>query len=235
MNEIVWPVMAIAGDHIVDEFRPFCDRVEVAGSILRRKQYPGDVEIVCIPKPGISEASTEQMFAVNAKKTEDVPDQLTKYLAAEVADEGRHPVWWKRKKTTGAVAGFGPKNKLVFRRWTWDVATTIPIPPTVKVDVFSATAETWGAIMAIRTGPSELNQFIAVRAKKLGIKLTVRDGGFFMGDGTLIQCATEEKFFETIQIPFVPAPERTAEFISELQEQDHDHGDTQLCRCRIVG
>lgn len=35
---------------IVKELGPFCSRVEVAGSIRRKKKNPGDVDIVLIPK-----------------------------------------------------------------------------------------------------------------------------------------------------------------------------------------
>lgn len=35
--------------YVVDQLRPLCDRIEVAGSIRRRKPTIGDIEIVCIP------------------------------------------------------------------------------------------------------------------------------------------------------------------------------------------
>jgi len=35
---------------ICNLLEPFCERVEVAGSIRRGKENPGDIEIVCIPK-----------------------------------------------------------------------------------------------------------------------------------------------------------------------------------------
>ena len=35
---------------IVDKLNPHCERIEVAGSIRRRKAEVGDIEIVCIPK-----------------------------------------------------------------------------------------------------------------------------------------------------------------------------------------
>jgi len=38
-------------ERIIDEIRSFCDRVEVAGSIRRRKSEVRDVDLVMIPKP----------------------------------------------------------------------------------------------------------------------------------------------------------------------------------------
>lgn len=36
---------------IVKELSPYCERIEIAGSIRRRKPEVGDIEIVAIPKP----------------------------------------------------------------------------------------------------------------------------------------------------------------------------------------
>lgn len=35
----------------MEQLRPFCDRIEIAGSIRRKKKEVGDIEIVAIPKP----------------------------------------------------------------------------------------------------------------------------------------------------------------------------------------
>lgn len=36
---------------IVEELSPYCERIEIAGSVRRRKPEVGDIEIVAIPKP----------------------------------------------------------------------------------------------------------------------------------------------------------------------------------------
>ena len=38
-------------ERIKAELAPHCDRIEIAGSIRRRKAFVGDIEIVAIPKP----------------------------------------------------------------------------------------------------------------------------------------------------------------------------------------
>ncbi len=38
-------------DSALKELKPYCDRIEIAGSIRRKKAYPNDIEIVCIPQP----------------------------------------------------------------------------------------------------------------------------------------------------------------------------------------
>jgi len=39
----------VAGKYI-DLLKPFCDRIQVAGSVRRKRPRVGDIEIVCIPK-----------------------------------------------------------------------------------------------------------------------------------------------------------------------------------------
>lgn len=49
-------------DKIVNDLRPVCERIEIAGSVRRRKPKVGDIELVCIPRrqenlfgePGVS-------------------------------------------------------------------------------------------------------------------------------------------------------------------------------------
>lgn len=36
-------------DYIVSQLQPFCSKIEVAGSIRRRKSWVNDIDIVCIP------------------------------------------------------------------------------------------------------------------------------------------------------------------------------------------
>ncbi len=41
-------------DKILVELSPSCERIEIAGSVKRRKLYPGDIEAVCIAKHQLS-------------------------------------------------------------------------------------------------------------------------------------------------------------------------------------
>ena len=40
----------IIAESVVNKLSPYCDRIQVAGSIRRKKKYVSDIEIVCIPK-----------------------------------------------------------------------------------------------------------------------------------------------------------------------------------------
>lgn len=50
-------------ERIREELAPFCDRIEIAGSIRRRCPLVGDIDIVALPKPG-------QFLALQARARE---------------------------------------------------------------------------------------------------------------------------------------------------------------------
>jgi DNA polymerase/3'-5' exonuclease PolX len=70
--------------------RPACTRVEIAGSIRRRRPDVGDIELLCIPKYG---------------GPVDLLDSLLRRLIAEGALD------YRRNKRGSTV--YGPKNKLL--------------------------------------------------------------------------------------------------------------------------
>lgn len=47
-------------EQVVSELGPMCDRIEIAGSIRRRKQEVGDIDLVILPKPGQIRAIKER-------------------------------------------------------------------------------------------------------------------------------------------------------------------------------
>jgi DNA polymerase/3'-5' exonuclease PolX len=67
---------------VVEQLKPHCERIEIAGSIRRKKADCGDVEIVVIPKP-YSTGLLESGFATVVNKWQKVKGELefgkTKY------------------------------------------------------------------------------------------------------------------------------------------------------------
>lgn len=108
---------------IVAKLRPHCERIEIAGSIRRRKPLVGDIEIVCIPKLienidllGEQSARRSSKWADAVRSLGDIikgdPD-TGKYIQVELQDEMH-----------GGIA----------------------------CDIFTAHYRNWGLIYAIRTG-----------------------------------------------------------------------------------
>jgi hypothetical protein len=129
-----------AAEYLLEQLRPHCERIEIAGSIRRQKDFVKDIEIV----------------AIGARGTEPVPgslfeerecDRLASWLDAIVA-AGRHHAIIRPKVHAGRTAPWGPKYK---KLWVTHQDVTFP------VDLFLATRDNWGPLMVIRTGPAEFS------------------------------------------------------------------------------
>lgn len=70
----------------VEQLRPHCDRIEIAGSIRRRKEMVKDIEIVAIPKPystGLFESGIATVVNQWAKVKGDLPCKYTQRILPE--------------------------------------------------------------------------------------------------------------------------------------------------------
>ncbi len=189
-------------ERLVEQLRPYCERIKIAGSIRRRKWDVGDIELLCIPKYR-TETRPVDMF-----KTEDVDvDELDEYLAWQSDDSGRHAVvkavFTRRLKSNGAIAGFGLKNKLLLH-----------LESGIPVDVFITTRENWGMALMVRTGPADfVREGIMARLLKLRHKGHAYGGitlNTWLGDTgqTEVDCPDEETVFEHLKIAYQPPEAR---------------------------
>lgn len=126
---------------VLGELRPYCDRIEIAGSVRRRKETVKDVEILAIPKAG-----RVDLFG------KAFSDALTDYLESQIG-QGR----WELRPSKIGVTSFGPANKLLLYGG-------------FPVDIFSATERNWGMGMFVRTGPAEWNIKAMSTFRRLGME-----------------------------------------------------------------
>lgn len=135
--------------HFLPQMQPFCDRIEIAGSVRREVQWINDIEVVAIPKSTLVdvEDSPGDMFNPPTTKKVRMRDpgwgQTIERLAAEIV-RGRKV---HEAKATQFITHNG-----------------------IKVDLFTAVPDSWGYIMAIRTGSVTYSQGLASRWVKLGYK-----------------------------------------------------------------
>lgn len=59
-------VLALA-NKIVGQLKPFCTKVEIAGSIRRKKKNPGDIDIVLIAKKEENKEKIKEMLSMKGK------------------------------------------------------------------------------------------------------------------------------------------------------------------------
>ena len=144
-------------EQIVEQIRFYCERIEVAGSIRRKKSEVRDIDIVLIPKPLL----WHRIIAT-----------LQRNMDAKVVKRGDN------------IAQLTIKD--------------------VNVDLYSATEQTWGALLLIRTGSAEHNIKLSKRALSMGMKLT--HSGLTKG-GKVI-ASTEKEIFEALGSSYVEPEER---------------------------
>ena len=178
---------------IVAQLAPHCERIEIAGSIRRRKTEPNDIEVVAIPKPydvGLFESGLAKV--VNRwPKGELGPDcRYTQRLVPLVA-----PLEMELAQITGS----GP----------FKVGD-------VKLDLFLVTPQTWGLQLAVRTGSASFShKVLAARWSRIGYRgdggvLYPEDGSDLHGAGP-VTFAEEEDLFRFLGVPWVPPEQREVE------------------------
>lgn len=173
---------------------PACERLIVAGSLRRRKERVGDVEILFIPKFESVAPAKDDFFEVK----KPVPVALTDAVIARLEADG---VLERRTNINGSVM-FGPKNKLMLHK-----ASGVP------VDLFTATAENWWNYLVCRTGPAESNTRICMAAQERGWKWNPYGPGFTRGGEPagppeVRRMESEREVFEFVMLPFKEPWER---------------------------
>ncbi len=130
-------------NELVDELRPACTRIEIAGSIRRGKAEPRDIEIVAVP-------DLTPLPRLRAEFGKPVPVQHKTRLDKIVTE-------WDAAGRVHLKAN-GEKYKKI-----WMARESI------QLDLFLVTPPAeWGVQMVIRTGPSEFSHWCVTRRKMGG-------------------------------------------------------------------
>lgn len=151
---------------LIEQMRPFCERVEIAGSIRREKPEVKDIEIVAIPK-------YEQMPI--EEQVRDLFSSPPRMGAANMLH------FWAMKLSTirwikpgtSDIVDWQPKPDGKYWRGLVDNE--------IKLDLFIAQPNNFGIIYLIRTGPASWSQRLVTRKKFGGLM----PEGFCVKDGFL--------------------------------------------------
>lgn len=165
---------------LIADLKPFCHRVEIGGSVRREKAEVKDIEIVCIPKFADVGTGQATLFGGETTITENL---LFSYLAG---------------KSEYPIVKMGDKYCQFEYVGDWR-------KDDIKVDVFTATPETWGYIFMIRTGPAEFSKWVVTELKKRGY--TPKDGAVRHGD-LRINTLDEEMVFRLLGIDWIEPEHR---------------------------
>lgn len=164
---------------------PFCEKIEIAGSLRRHRAHVGDIELLFVPKlvpppqdllPGLIDK--KPISFCNA--TNEAIEQL---LSVGVIQ--------KRKNSKGSFI-WGEQNKLAVH-----VGSQIP------VDFFSTTPKNWFVSLVIRTGGKQTNIALAMAARKSGLKLNPYGEGYTdLKTGRVLSCNCESEVFSFVGLPY---------------------------------
>jgi DNA polymerase/3'-5' exonuclease PolX len=142
---------AAIAQQLVQSMAPYCQRIEIAGSIRRRKSEVKDIEIVAIPgweeRADPSDLFGERRLQVNLLHEWATGPQCSVQLQ------------WIKPGTPDIVPW---KVEAEGRYWRG------LLPEDIKLDLFLCEPENWGAIFLIRTGSAEFSYAVATHAKKIG-------------------------------------------------------------------
>lgn len=175
-------------DNIKAALSPACERIEIAGSIRRRKPTVGDIEIVAIPRLCPDLAAQLSLFGE--------PPKMVSALDLLLENMVRNKDNFRR----------GDKNGDLYKNFFVEIDED---GSAVGLDLFVTTAAQWGYIYALRTGPGEFNQAWVTQKSKGGLLPSNYSfsGGWLYKYGQCIPTPEEAVVFALIG-GAIPATER---------------------------
>lgn len=167
------------------ELAQYCDHIEIGGSIRRKKEEVGDIELVCIPKKVL--VPTAQTALDGSRITLYSNPLFTRLKSYNVLKMGERYAKIQLDLTE-------------CDDWTEEVYGEEKY---LKADIFTATPETWGYIFLLRTGPAEFSKFIVTELKKRGF--TPKDGAIYAGGKSLtpLHTPTEADVFALLRADWI--------------------------------
>jgi DNA polymerase/3'-5' exonuclease PolX len=188
--------LAIA-EGLVNDLRPACERIEIAGSLRRGKPQVHDIEIVAVPR-------IEQVAVGLLSDVTESIDRLELLVAAMLADGvlERRPV--ENHRADGSIDvqfKLGPAFKAL-------LCLRVPL------DLFIVRPPaTWGVIFGLRTGPGDWNTRLVDECKAIGRRVAggqVEAWSGALGRWEAVPTPEERDFFRALGQPWVEPPERHA-------------------------
>jgi len=161
-----------------------CERVEIAGSLRRKKPQVSDIELLFIPKMGDSGADFFEKTEIS--------------LADRLIDGWLQDGLLAKRPSKTGVFTWGNSNKLA-----------IHVPSGIPVDLFATTAEKWWNALVCRTGGKENNLLLTKAALAKGFSFEAYGKGFRNLRGCEDhQCTSERDVFDFIGLPYKEPQDR---------------------------
>jgi DNA polymerase/3'-5' exonuclease PolX len=198
-------------ERLVELMRPYCTRIEIAGSLRRGNPVVKDVEIVAIPvweelKPLLAQSSffgmdevVEQAGRVNL---------LHRWAERETNQGGRlhGQINWIKAGQNPEPLNRAPFPEKLYWRAIIPAGTSLNTFHDVKLDLFLAGEDNWGSIFVYRTGSRDFN-IAWLRWMKAHTSLRADEGYLWLDEERIIT-PTEESVFQLLGLEYVEPRER---------------------------
>lgn len=181
---------------IAGEIDPYCEKVDIAGSIRRQEPFVGDIEIVCQPK-------VQRIKDLFGNESDD-------YIVS----------FANIQRDLGALGLQKMKGKTRYQQWVVPYRVSGWENQEINLDLFFVhTPADWGVIFLIRTGPYQFSKKM-VSAVTHGGYLP---RGHRIEEGRIINGYTQEKaaeintehdYFRFCGLDFIPPEKRSAAVLS---------------------
>lgn len=167
---------------MADILKPYCTRVEIAGSVRRCKDEVKDIELVALPKLQVE--SVPDLFGMREVEV----NALERFF-----EQGEHLGW--------SVLKGGERQKQLRLKAGINVDLFIVRPPAQ-----------WGVIFTIRTGSADFAHRLVTKRHYGGMlpsHLQVKDGGIYEGR-KLIETPEEMDVFRLLGVDWIDPRARLA-------------------------
>lgn len=166
----------------IDDVEVACERIEICGSIRRRRAEVGDIEILCVPR-AVSVAAKVRDGDLLGVGEELLLDSIL-----------------------GDLCGASLLKKLKGGERYQQFSVLTRKEP-VMLDLFRCDKDNWGLQLLIRTGPEAFSKQIVTPRRKGGLlpgHLQIRNG-FRIYDtaGQQVACPEERQVFELFEMKYV--------------------------------
>lgn len=160
------------------QLAPYCERIEIAGSIRREESLVKDIELLVIPH------GRRDLFGVSIRGEATALDVHLAKLEAEDRLVPREPRrMGERYKALRAVKSDLPLDLFIC------------LPPA-----------SWGALMAIRTGPAAYSKRLVTECRRHGLRCTA---GTLVDEKDIpVSTPTEHAFILACGLPYLEPRER---------------------------
>ncbi len=209
--EVVRPI----AEKIVEGLRPYCDRIEIAGSLRRHRPTIGDIEVVAIPiMTDFTDLFGDILQEINQLHLH-LDYLLEKQKIAKARSDKGRTLWGKKLRRFGITTKQGQ---------------------TYHIDLFMCDPNNWGNTYLIRTGSKDFSRWMVTRENTLyrpgifgPLPLTMKhDLGRLWQQNEedksqwdAVPFTEESDWFNLVQLPFIPPQFREDDKWFDWMEELH--------------